>query len=292
MVKDDRIGYFREPTVFDTLNRYGIDWKYMESNVSILRLFDNYRIDIKNVAPLRENDDFTLVENNLAHDDEFSGLELLLKQNTLPRVVFIDPRFSDAPPLKKANDDLPPANIKNGQQFIKNIYDRLFKSQHAKDISLLITYDEHGGFFDHVPPPGTKFSNISVIDKIHPDGPEFLGVRVPTILVSPFVAPHSVSHTVFDHTSILKTILVHNRSKIPRDAFGLFSERVKKAAHIGMALDMDVPREMPISPALFENEDLATEQSEKDSHYRPGKKVDVNDFHEVMRAVYLPEIID
>ena len=63
---------------------------------------------------------------------------------------------------------------------------------------LIITYDEHGGFFDHVQPP----------DQIPDDhGITRLGPRVPAIIVSPFVKKRAVSKTVFDHTSIIKTIL-------------------------------------------------------------------------------------
>lgn len=288
-LNDERIGYFREPTIFETLTRHGIDWRYLESNVSILRLFDLYRTDDKHVVPLRENDPFTLSENQMS-DHDLSGLELLLRQNELPRVVFIDPRFSDAPPIRKANDDLAPANIGNGQRFIRDVCERLFKSQHWKDSALLITYDEHGGFFDHVPPPGTRFSDITGIEKIHsdPDSPDFLGVRVPTFLISPYVLGHSVSHTVFDHTSILKTILVHNRKKIPRDVFGLFGERVKKAAHFGMALDLDTPRAAPTIPALYGEDALRAVPSGISSFYAPGDPAENNEFHEALRTVFMP----
>ncbi len=289
MLNDDRIGYFREPTVFDTLSRYGIDWRYLESNVSILRLFDAYRTDIDKVAPLKENDSYTLAENNLG-DDPYSGLELLLRRDTLPRVIFIDPRFSDAPPIKKACDDLAPTNIGHGQHFIRDIYKKLFGSRHAKDIALIITYDEHGGFFDHVPPPGTPPSGITGIDPIHPDGPSFMGVRVPAFLVSSYVSPHSVSHAVFDHTSILKSILVHNRRKIPRDAFSLFSERVKKAEHIGVALDLDVPGDVPPAPDNLYGSETGVVSSGRNSNYRPGQPLDIDDFHEVLRTLFMPEI--
>jgi hypothetical protein len=64
---------------------------------------------------------------------------------------------------------------------------------------LVIVYDENGGFYDHVPPP-----------RAADDEPEMFGsygVRVPAIIVSPWIEPRNVSHTVFDHTSIIKTIL-------------------------------------------------------------------------------------
>ncbi len=289
MFKDDRIGYLNETTIFDTLTQCGIDWKYVESNVGILRLFNNFRTDIRNVVPLRESDEYTLMENRLG-DDPMSGLQLILNQNTLPRVLFIDPRFSDAPPIQKACDDLPPTNIKHGQQFIKDVYDRLSKSQHWKDMALVITYDEHGGFFDHVAPPGTPHSNLTGIEKIHPDGPSFLGVRVPTFLISPYVSDHSVSHTVFDHTSIFKTILVHNRHKIPSNIFAAASARVKKTEHFGVVFDLDSPKNAAASPdELYENDPLRPVPSDNETVYRTGQPVDVSDFHEVLRTLFVPE---
>jgi phospholipase C len=316
LTKDERIGYLRDETVFDALNRYNIDWLYMESNASIMRLFDFYRTDDTKVIPLREHDKYTLTENNMK-DHYLSALELLLRRTELPRVVFIEPRFSDAPPLLKAYDDLAPASIGNGQGFIRDVCDLLFKSAHWSSSALLITYDEHGGFFDHAPPPGTSYAKPEVVldptpdendnadprrpnwrlhgaPPLHPDpqAPTFLGVRVPTLLISPLVSGRSVCHALFDHTSILKSILVHNRAKIPRDAFNLFGERVNQAEHIGVALDLDAPRPAPAIPeelpSLFLNPLFATETSGISSYYDSGDPAEKSDFHEALRTVLMP----
>jgi phospholipase C len=64
---------------------------------------------------------------------------------------------------------------------------------------LIVFYDEHGGFFDHVPPPAAADDDQRMFGRY--------GVRVPGLVVSPWIEPGSVSSTVFDHTSIIKTIL-------------------------------------------------------------------------------------
>ena len=79
------------------------------------------------------------------------------------------------------------------------VYSALVKSPNWKKTMLVITYDEHGGFYDHVLPPAAA-----------DDKPAFrtYGVRVPALVVSPFTPRASVSNVVYDHTSIIKTILL------------------------------------------------------------------------------------
>jgi len=97
---------------------------------------------------------------------------------------------------------------------------------------LVIVCDEHGGFFDHVSPPPAE-----------DDSPSFrhYGVRVPAFVVSPLVERGKVSSTVFDHTSIIKTILL----RFCRDANNNILDmgtRVNRAAHLGSLLTLDSPR--------------------------------------------------
>ena len=122
------------------------------------------------------------------------------KDGKLPAVSWIDPNFVDVSFIgpSGSNDDHPPSDIKAGQELVLKVYSALVKSPNWKKTMLVITYDEHGGFYDHVLP--------------HPaqdDKPAFrtYGVRVPSIVVSPYTARASVSSVVYDHTSIIKTIL-------------------------------------------------------------------------------------
>lgn len=109
----------------------------------------------------------------------------------LESVVVLDPDFL-------SNDDHPAHNIQLGQVLIGTIYQALANSQYWERSLLIITYDEHGGFFDHVPPPTTVDDN----------GPEFqqMGFRVPTLVIGPHVRAGAIDHTVFEHGSFNATV--------------------------------------------------------------------------------------
>ncbi|HEY5184607.1 MAG TPA: alkaline phosphatase family protein [Actinomycetes bacterium] len=119
----------------------------------------------------------------------------------LPSVSWIDPAFTNFSPLGfPVNDDHPPADVRDGQDLVLAVYDALASGPNWDSSLLIVVYDEHGGFYDHVPPP-------SAVD----DDPAMFGsygVRVPAMVVSPWVEPASVTGTLLDHTSIIKTILL------------------------------------------------------------------------------------
>jgi len=230
---DPRIGYLRERTIFDALSAAGIDWRVFESDLSMIRMFDRYRLHDRKVVPL---------------NDEVDGLEATLRKiGALPRVMFIEPNFADIPPLKTADDDHPPADLAHGQAFLSRVCDLLWDTGRFGEVLLVITYDEHGGFYDHMPPPGTPRSNPT---RSYPPlingGPTWLGVRVPTFVVSPYVSAGAVSKTIFDHTSILKTILVHNRDQLSPEVMLSFGERVNQANDLSAVLDLLAPRQAPV----------------------------------------------
>jgi phospholipase C len=100
----------------------------------------------------------------------------------------IEPSYFD---LKRmpANDDHPSHDVANGQKFVKEVYEALRASPQWNETLLVITYDEHGGFYDHVKTP---YVNIPSPDGNTGPAPSFfkfdrLGVRVPTIMVSPWI---------------------------------------------------------------------------------------------------------
>ena len=108
---------------------------------------------------------------------------------TLPNLTMVEPVYG-------RNDDHPPAHPVAGQVLLASIYEALASSPQWERCALLITYDEHGGFFDHVPPP-------KAADDRPDEGFDQLGFRVPSLVVGPWVKPGHVSHVVYDHSSML-----------------------------------------------------------------------------------------
>lgn len=104
------------------------------------------------------------------------------------------PAFSLVEPIYGRNDDHPPAHPLAGQLLIASVYDALAKSPQWGRSLLVVTYDEHGGFYDHVAPPKTA-------DDFAADGFDQLGVRVPSLVLGPYVK-RQVSSTLFDHSSV------------------------------------------------------------------------------------------
>jgi len=172
-------------------------------------------------------------------------------------VSWIDPAFTNFNPLGfPVNDDHPMADIKEGQDLVLAVYDALVASPQWDRSLLAIVYDEHGGFYDHVPPPEAADDEPDMFGRY--------GVRVPAIIVSPWIEPRTVSHTVFDHTSIIKTILMRFCSPAldqpppahgQRARLGLGPQhpgtRVTQARHLGELLTRATPRAAPPRDALL-----------------------------------------
>lgn len=114
----------------------------------------------------------------------------------LPQVAYVDPHllFED---VGASNDDHPFSDVRNGECFLKQVYDAVTSSPAWPHTVLVITFDEWGGFFDHVAPEEAPDADPS-----H----GLRGFRVPCLLISPWSRRGSVNHTRFDHTSILRLI--------------------------------------------------------------------------------------
>lgn len=136
------------------------------------------------------------------------------KKGTLPAFSIIDPDYL-------SNDDHPPHDVQRGQAFVASVYKALADSPLWPKTLFIITYDEHGGFFDHVPPPAAP-------DSIG----EFAqyGFRVPSFVIGPTVRKGYVSKTVYDHTSVAATV---------RTRFGIrdLSKRMEQAADVTDCID-------------------------------------------------------
>jgi phospholipase C len=148
-------------------------------------------------------------------------------------VSWIDPNFIDLRVFDTSgNDDHPPSDIHAGQALVLDLFEALVDSPGWQDTVLVITYDEHGGFFDHVIPPAVPAG----------DGGAYAtyGVRVPAIVVGPRVR-NGVCSTLLDHTSLIATIL-RRFAADPGRAIAAMPHRVGTAAHIGDCL-LDQPRD-------------------------------------------------
>jgi len=117
----------------------------------------------------------------------------------MPSVIFIEPEYGDGP-HNDPNDDHPPTGVAKGQAFLADIYTTLISNpaRWAKTM-MVVFYDEHGGFFDHVPPPPipTKAGDVQFATT---------GVRVPALVISPQVAAGRVFNRYLDHTAILQLL--------------------------------------------------------------------------------------
>jgi phospholipase C len=168
------------PTIWDRLTAAGLDGRYFFNDIPFTALWGPKYLGI--TRPYLEF--FDLCETGL-----------------LPQVSFVDPRFIDEA-SGTSNDDHPHADIRNGEAFLNQVYTAVTQSPAWPSTVLIITFDEWGGFFDHVAPP---LGPIPIADAaVGSDGR--LGFRVPAIIISPFARRHSLGRRAFDHTSVLKLI--------------------------------------------------------------------------------------
>ena len=182
---------FKGRTIFQMLPQ-NVSWRFYSHDIASLRFFSEFRV--------------SLVPNI----DKITKFFNDAKAGALPNVSFIDPDFGLAVFPGAPNDDHPPHDMRHCQNLVSEVYNALIDSPNWPKTLLIVTYDEHGGFYDHVSPK--QFTPAD-------DDPEFqkYGVRVPALLISPWVGKGvgfgsstnglQPGELVFDHTSILRTIL-------------------------------------------------------------------------------------
>jgi phospholipase C len=214
-------------------------WRWYSHDPATLRAADEkYRhfgerdnfafFDRQKVSILTELLEEPIVTGSSFLDDAANG--------TLRSVSWIDPNFIDLKVLETAsNDDHPPSDVRAGQSLVLETYEALRNSPNWQDTLLVIVYDEHGGFYDHVTPPPLDVEDGS--------GYATYGVRVPALLVGPRVT-RQVCHQQFDHTSIIKTILTRFAAN-PEQAIANMGRRVEHAQHVGVALAKDARTDIP-----------------------------------------------
>jgi phospholipase C len=143
--------------------------------------------------------------HTLDHFKRFEKFYADLEKGDLATYTFIEPRYLSFHEWK-ANDEHPPHDVRLGEYLIAEVYDTLRNSPLWEKSLLVVLYDEHGGFFDRVPPPDSVPSPDGKKSKHPPFDFTRLGVRVPAILVSPFVEKGRVDSTIYEHSSLPATI--------------------------------------------------------------------------------------
>lgn len=190
---------YPQKTIFDSIAESGLDFGIYYQNPPSTLFYRNLR--------------------KLKYTTKFHRYDLEFKSHAkhgkLPNYVVIEQRYYDLK-LAPGNDDHPSKDVGEGQKFVKEVYEVLRSSPQWNEMLFIITYDEHGGFYDHVPTP---VKNVPSPDDIVGSEPYYfkfdrLGVRVPTIMISPWINKGTVVHgpngpypsSEFEHSSIPATV--------------------------------------------------------------------------------------
>ncbi len=129
-----------------------------------------------------------------------------VRENTLPKYSFVEPRH-----FRRVESQHPTHSVTRGDEFLRRVYEAVAGSDLWRSTLLLVTHDEHGGFFDREKPPRADSPNDKTDDQ-YGFAFDVLGVRVPAVVVSPYIPAGTVDDEVHDHTSIIRTVF---------EAFGL-----------------------------------------------------------------------
>jgi phospholipase C len=214
---DDKTKSFTAPTIYSALGKQNISWKIY-----------GYDAD-----PLTRHTFSDITNLPDSYFGLFKDFQADAANGTLPSYAFLEPSWGS-----KGNSQHPNYDVALGEQYIHDLYYALRNSPQWNQTLLIITYDEHGGCYDHVPPPTNAVPPDNTAGEYGFDFKRF-GPRVPTVLVSPLIPAGTVfrasGDTPFDHTSILKT--VQQRWGLPA-----LTARDAAAPDVGGVLSLATPR--------------------------------------------------
>jgi phospholipase C len=177
--------------IYDWLNARKISWRVYHQEIPFFSMMPKWLPSI-------------LFSSNFKCFEDLESDIRNTPPDQLPQVIFVEPTYQDAPHTGTSTDDHAPAGISDGQEFLMQVYKAVTASPAFWQGALMIVdYDEHGGFFDHVAPPLITTSAPAGADW---SGGTFesLGIRTPAYLISPYVKAGVTSHNLLDHTSVLK----------------------------------------------------------------------------------------
>jgi phospholipase C len=191
-------GYqFENGTLYDRLNQAGLPWHIVEGDALPQSL---------TIGGMLQH----AVDGRFMHFHDF--LERVNDPAFTDAYVFIEPHYGhvlmDGSNFKCGNSQHPLDDVTRGERLLKDIYEAVRNSPHWMTSVLVVTYDEHGGFYDHVAPPPAVPPGDRFAPESNRHGFRFdqLGVRVPAVIISPHVGRGVIDHTVYDHTSLLATV--------------------------------------------------------------------------------------
>jgi phospholipase C len=215
---DDKTKSYTCPSIFGLMSNHNVGWAIYGYNA----------------PPLTRQNFPDTVNAPESHFGLFTDFQKAAADGTLPAYTFLEPSWESTGNSQHPNNDVAP-----GEQLIHDVYYAVRNGKAWKDTLLIITYDEHGGCYDHVAPPTNATPPDNSVGEFGFDFKRF-GVRVPAVLVSPRIAPGTVFNvpaksTPIDHTSILKT--VETRWGLPP-----LTKRDAAAPHLGAVLTLAVPR--------------------------------------------------
>jgi phospholipase C len=224
----DLPGYFQQTqdTLFDRLTEAGLHWKVYFHDIPQTAVLTHQR------APQNAARYFYI--------DEFFD-DARKPEAAFPQFSLIEPSYLGY----AENDDHPPHDVMRGEKLLADVYNALRGNDALWQSTLLVVfYDEHGGFYDHVAPPP------AVPPDDHREEYSFdrLGARVPALLVSPWV-DRRVEHTLFDHTSVLRYLIDKWRLQP-------LGRRAAAAHSIAAALTRSAPRTDTVSRIVLTEEQL------------------------------------
>ena len=209
---------FTVPSIFGLMSDHNVNWSIFG--------YDE--------EPLTRQDFPDTLAAADSHFGVFKDFQAAAANGTLPAYTFLEPDWSAT-----GNSEHPNYDVALGEQLIHDVYYALRNGKGWNQTLLIITYDEHGGCYDHVPPPMGAVPPDNCEGEYGFDFKRF-GVRVPAVLVSPLIAAGTVfrvpaNSMPLDHTSILKT--VEKRWGLPN-----LTARDAAAPDIGAVLTLDTPR--------------------------------------------------
>lgn len=185
---DNHVKSFTCPSIFGRLSENKLDWAIYGYNR----------------PPLTRTDFPDTLQADPSHFGLFADFQRRAKSGDLPPYTFLEPDFSAS-----GNSQHPNYDVAKGEQLIYQVYRTLRDSPAWGDTLLIVTYDEHGGNYDHVTPPENAVAPDGAVGEFDNFGFTRFGLRVPALLISSRIAPGTVYRAqtgTIDHTSVLKTI--------------------------------------------------------------------------------------